>query len=743
MSKKYQNDNVLKHSDKEYFDKKETMCSFFLDSNYVPMTLKQICNILQIPNKDIVLLNMIITDLEESGVIFCDDSKRFCVIDGKNFVKGIYHAKNYKFGFCIDGMSKDVYIKREDNLFAMDKDEVVVKITKQEKDGMSKEGKVVKILKRNTKRVIGKFTKSKNFGFVVTLEKKIEDIYIPKKYINNIKDGSFVEVEFLKYQTANSKAEGKIIGIVDTKKIEHPEVIAMYKSYDLDEKEDFPEFVKEEVKNIPDHVLKNELKNRVDRRDQKVFTIDSEDAMDLDDGVFVKKDNDKYILSVYIADVSHYVKDSTFLDKEAIKRGTSIYIPGRVIPMLPKELSNGICSLNAGVDRLALAIDITYDKSGNVLDYDIFKAVINVNKKMSYNKVFKVLNNEDKVVLNEYKDYIDDIKVMAELASILNKKRIRDGSITFDVKETKVIVDENFNVTDVKAYEKNFANDIIEEFMLAANMTIAKNFYFIGLPFIYRIHEKPDEERIRELNEFLANYKIRIKAVKNVQPKTLSSILDEFKDNENKDVLSSVMLRTLKLAKYSDECLGHFGLAAKYYCHFTSPIRRYPDLFIHRVISDYIEYNSQIPEKLLTKYENDAKIYSVSSSEAEKQATTIERDFDSLYETIYMQQFIGQDFDGIVSSVTSFGMFVKLDNTVEGLVPFNNILIDDFFEYDENLKILIGRKTGRTFKIGDKVKVTLVRADSFAKEIDFEIRGENGNERKREEKSRKKGRKEK
>ena len=359
-----------------------------------------------------------------------------------------------------------------------------------------------------------------------------------------------------------------------------------------------------------------------------------------------------------------------------------------------------------------------YDQNGNIVKSNIFKTVIKVTKRMTYDKVFKVISN-DNSVKKEYGPYINDILIMKELAVILNNRRKELGSINFDIPDTKVVLDDNQNVIDIKPYNKTIANDIIEEFMLAANMTVAKTFYFLNLPFIYRIHEKPDEEKLRELNEVLANYKKRIKGIKNVKPKVLSKILDEFDNEEEKQIVSTYMLRTLKLAKYSEECQGHFGLAAKYYCHFTSPIRRYPDLFIHRVISDYIAANYNLSDELMSKYLVQARKYAITSSEAEKQATNIERDFDELYKVIYMKNYIDKEFEAVVSSVTSFGMFVKLENTVEGLIPFSNMPNDDYYEYDENRKILFGKRNGKIFKIGDKVKVKLVRCDVREKQIDF------------------------
>ena len=720
MSKKYEDkSSIFNISKQEYLNKKEALTSFFLDKEYVPMTQKQIANILNIKKEERDILTSILNELEIEGTIYIDDSKRYIPFFKTNFIRGIYQAKSERFGFVTQEYDDDIYIESKFNLGAMNGDLVLAKITKESTAGKSKEGEIIKILKRNTSKIVGRFIKSRNFGFVEAIDKKIDDIYIPKKYATNVKDGQFVEVEILKYATDTSKAEGRILSIVSSGNTIKSEVEALYKSFGLDNLENFNKDIKSELENIPNKVKPEDKVYREDRTNRKVYTIDGDDAKDLDDGVFVEKINDdKYILSVYIADVSNYVKDGTALDDEAIKRGTSIYIPGTVLSMLPKKLSNGICSLNEGVERLSLAIDMQIDGNGNIVKSNIFKTVIKVTKRMTYDKVFKVISN-DNSVKKEYGPYINDILIMKELAVILNNRRKELGSINFDIPDTKVVLDDNQNVIDIKPYNKTIANDIIEEFMLAANMTVAKTFYFLNLPFIYRIHEKPDEEKLRDLNEVLANYKKRIKGIKNVKPKVLSKILDEFDNEEEKQIVSTYMLRTLKLAKYSEECQGHFGLAAKYYCHFTSPIRRYPDLFIHRVISDYIAANYNLSDELMSKYLVQARKYAITSSEAEKQATNIERDFDELYKVIYMKNYIDKEFEAVVSSVTSFGMFVKLENTVEGLIPFSNMPNDDYYEYDENRKILFGKRNGKIFKIGDKVKVKLVRCDVREKQIDF------------------------
>ncbi len=723
MSKNYKIDkNNYNITQEEYTRKKEVLTSFFSDNSYVLMTQKQIASVLNISKNEIGILQDILEDLQVDGIVYLDESKRLVPTVSRNIYKCEYEKKSIKYGFARNVNGEDVYISNEFSMGAMDGDIVLVKVFPNKEEGKNKEAHVVKILKRNIKKVVGKFTKNRNFGFVVPIDNKIEDIYIPKKYISSAKDNMMVKVEILKYASQNSKAEGKIVEVIGSLEDENIEVEALKSVYGLETMTEFSKLVEDEIISIPTTVSREEFANRRDMTKEKIVTIDGDDAKDLDDAVSVKKLNDgNYLLSVYIADVSHYVKSGTELDKEAISRGTSIYIPGTVIPMLPKKLSNGICSLNEGVDRLALAIDMKIDSLGNVLESDVYKAVINVKKRMTYDKVYKVLNLEDMDVLRDYSNFEEELFLMKELALILNKKRMEHGAINFDIPESKIILNEHGQVIDVKPYNITIANKIIEEFMLIANMTIAEKFYYLSAPFIYRIHEKPDEEKLRELNEVLSRYGKNIKGIKNIHPRTLADILNNIENEEEKQVVSNYMLRALKLAKYNEECLGHFGLSAKYYCHFTSPIRRYPDLFIHRVISKYIESGYVLNEKDEIKLKEQAKKYAKTSSDMEKEATQIEREFDSLYMSMYMSSHIGEEFEGIVSSVTSFGMFVKLENTVEGLVPFEFMPNNDYYVYDEQRRILIGEKTKMIFKIGDRVKVKVIRSDIKLKQIDFKI----------------------
>lgn len=711
---------VNKNQKDKYTMRKEVLTSFFLDNKYELVTRKQLVALFSIPKSDLNLLDRILTELENEGIIYLDDSKRYVPYSKSNLVRCRYQAKSAGFGFGLVEEGEDVYISAKNLNGAMNDDEILVEIC--DTTGRSREGKVVKILKRNVTKVIGRFSKSRNFGFVVPIDDSIEDIYISKKNSTNIKDGQVVQVTIEKYPTNNTKAEGRITRIIGDSSDAHIDAKSLYISYGLDEMEKFNELVLEEIETIPDSVLPEEKVGRVDRTKERIYTIDSEDAKDLDDAISVtKRENGNYLLSVYIADVSHYVKEHTPLDKEAIARGTSIYIPGKVIPMLPKKLSNGICSLNAGEERLSLAVDMLISPAGEVLSSEVFKAVIKVTKKMSYEKVYKVITNqEDEELIKEYGEYKQDLLLMEELAKILNNKRVEEGCINFNIPETHIVLNENEDVETIEPYHTTFANQIIEEFMLVTNMAVAEKYYFLELPFIYRIHEKPDEEKLRDLNSILANYKLRIKGIKDVHPKALSDILNGIEVPEDKEIISTYMLRSLKLAKYSNECLGHFGLNAKYYCHFTSPIRRYPDLFIHRIISKALENKLIFKDNEIVKLEKQAEKYAKSSSELEKDATKIERDFDSLYSTLYMKEFIGEEFDARVSSITSFGIFVKLENTVEGFVSFHDIP-GDYYIYDETSRMLIGKNTSKKYKIGDKLRVKLIKSDVLTKQIDFEV----------------------
>ena len=577
-----------------------------------------------------------------------------------------------------------------------------------------------KIFELEKDTIVGTYQRSKNFGFVVPDDKKLgSDIFISKKNDLKAKNNQKVVVQITKLPQKDKSAEGKIIEIIGYIDQAGVDMMSLIKEYDLPY--EFPEQVLKEAKKISQEVDKEDIKNRRDLRNKEIFTIDGDDAKDLDDAVNVEKlDNGNYILGVHIADVSHYVKEGSFLDKEAIIRGTSVYMLDRVIPMLPVELSNGICSLNAGKDRFAISCIMEINQKGQVVSSDIFKSVINVTQRMSYKNVQKILDNSDAEVVKRYKKYVNHFKKMEELAHILKIRRTKDGSLNLDIPETKVILDENGYAVDITKYELCFANEIIEQFMLTANETVAEKFYWLEAPFIYRVHEAPDMEKVTELNKFLFNLGYRVKCGKEeVHPTAFADVLEKIKGKPEEMVISNLVLRTLKVARYESENKGHFGIASKYYCHFTSPIRRYPDLFIHRIISKYLKQGYNLSDEEIAKYNAQSTKYAESSSEREKVAQKVERESVDIKMAEYMEKHIGEEYDVIISSIMSFGVFVELENTVEGMIRFDK-LGDEYFIYDEERKTLLGEKTKTMYHIGDKIHIRVIRADKQTRQIDFE-----------------------
>lgn len=572
-------------------------------------------------------------------------------------------------------------------------------------------------------RLVGTFKNNKSFGFVIPDNKKeSKDIFISKKYFSGAKNDDKVVVEITKLEEKGRKPEGKIVEVIGNIDVAGVDMLSIIKQYNLPY--EFPKPVLDEAKKIAQEVSENEIKGRRDFRDETIFTIDSEDAKDLDDAVSVEKTKSgTYVLKVHIADVSYYVKASSLIDKEAVVRGTSVYMLDRVIPMLPKKLSNGICSLNEGVDRLTLSVIMEIDENGNIISADVTKGVIKVTKRMSYNAVQALidLKKDEKVKeeLKPYVQYIEHFKLMAELARILENKRKEHGYLDLDIPESKITLSKNGYAIDVGRYEIKFSNTIIEQFMLTANEAIAEKFYWLEAPFIYRVHETPDEEKVKELNSFLYNFGYKIKGSKeNIHPKAFSSILESIKGKDEEKVISNLILRTLKVARYEAENKGHFGIAGKYYCHFTSPIRRYPDLYIHRIISKYLENNYLVSDEFKEEQNEIAVKCAEKSSEKEKIAQKAERESIDLKKAEYMQDKIGEVYEGIVSGVTQFGIFVELENTVEGLIRFEN-LGNEYFIYDDAHKQLIGEHTNTVYKMGDKITVQVIEANKLLKKVAF------------------------
>lgn len=636
------------------------------------------------------------------------------------FIEGIFRRHERGFGFVIvEDQEDDIYIAKEDSKDAFSGDRVLVKL-KKKSNGARQEGIILKVIEHKKDTLVGTFQKNKNFGFVIPDDKKLcRDIFISKKNFGKARNNHKVLVQITKYPQKGKKAEGKILEVIGNVNEAGIDMLSLIKDYDLPYR--FPKDVVKEAQKFGDKINPNDIAGRVDLRGKyDIFTIDGEDAKDLDDAVCVQKlENGNYKLDVHIADVSHYVQENTLLDKEALLRGTSIYMLNRVIPMLPRELSNGICSLNEGQDRYTLSVSMEIDNKGKIISSEVYKGIINVTRRMSYKDVQAILDNSNEEIVTKYKDYIADFKLMEELAKILKEKRITKGYLNLDIPESKIILNQDGYAIDVCKYETTFANEIIEQFMLAANETIAEKFYWLKAPFIYRVHEEPDIEKVNELNKLLFNfgYKIHVKEGK-IYPAEFSKILKEVEGKPEEKIVSNMILRTLKVAVYDSENKGHFGIASKYYCHFTSPIRRYPDLFIHRIISKYLKNDYTMSEKQVEFYNKVAESDAKQSSDREKIATQVERDSIDIKKAEYMSKKIGEQYEGIISGVTQFGVFVELENTVEGLIRFEN-LGDEYYEYDADHKILIGERTKETFKIGDKINIEVIDANKQEKRISF------------------------
>lgn len=690
------------------------------DKDYAPMKAKEIAMMMHVPKSEYNELLRILGKLEMELKIQKNRKNQYRPVE-EVYYDGIYRKNQKGFGFVkIEDQEDEIYIAKENSINALNGDRVLIEIIEEKNKLKKAEGKVVKILKHQKDTIVGRFENNKNFGFVVPDDKNFgTDIFISKKNFGKARNNHKVLVKIIKYPEKGKKAEGKIIEVLGNVNEAGVDMLSLIKEHNLPST--FPEAVVEEAKKCGNQIDERDIAKRRDLRQDIIFTIDGEDAKDLDDAVKVAKlKNGHYKLDVHIADVSYYVKTNSLLDQEALLRGTSIYMLGRVIPMLPRELSNGICSLNAGEDRFTLSCSMEINEKGEVISSDVYKAVINVTERMTYTNVQKILDNSDEEVTDRYKPYIQEFKLMEELAQILKNKRLEQGYLNLDIPESKIELDIDGRVTNIKKYETTFANEIIEQFMLTANETIAEKFFWLDAPFIYRVHEKPDYEKVQELNKFLFNFGLRIKANKdNIYPKEFAKILEEVQGKKEEKVVSNLVLRTLKVARYEAENQGHFGIASKYYCHFTSPIRRYPDLFIHRIISKYLEDNYDVEVAFVEKYKKQAEERAKQSSERENIATKVERESEDIKKAEYMEGRIGEEYEGIISSVTSFGIFVELENTVEGLIRFDD-LGDEYFIYDEERKMLMGEHTKTTYKIGDKINIKVKDASKLMKTVDFE-----------------------
>lgn len=713
--------------------RKKVICDLVNDPVYVPMKEKELAMLLQVSKEDREEFRRILQELLAEGKLMLTVKGKYMKSNGK-VLTGTFISNSKGFGFVeIEGREEDLFIPEDKTNGAFHKDIVEVALLPG-RDGKRQEAQVLKIIARGMTTVVGTFERSReNYGFVIPDNTKLaQDVFVPKEHSMGAVSGHKVVVELTDYGTDKHSPQGKVIEILGHVNDPGVDIMSIVRGYELPA--EFPEKVMNQAARTAQEVSDADRAGRRDLRDVVMVTIDGEDAKDLDDAVSVSFDGEKYHLGVHIADVTNYVQENSALDREALKRGTSVYLVDRVIPMLPHALSNGICSLNEGVDRLALSCLMTVDQKGEITDYEICESVINVNKRMSYRVVQELLTEKvPQPGEEDYREYAGLLPVFREmetLAGLLREKRQKRGSIDFDFPECKIYLDSEGRPTDIKPYERNTATDIIEDFMLAANETVAQHFYWMELPFVYRVHDVPDADRLQKLASIISNFGYSMKAVgrakskvgsEEIHPKEIQKLLAKIAGTPEEAMISRMALRSMKQAKYSVECTGHFGLACAYYCHFTSPIRRYPDLQIHRIIKEQLR--GRMNEERTAHYRELLPEVAKHSSETERRADEAERETDKLKKVEYMEQHVGESFDGVISGVTGWGLYVELPNTVEGLVHISK-LYGDYYYYSEKSSELVGEATGRCFKLGMPVRVNVDGCDRFTRTIDFSLEEE-------------------
>ena len=700
---------------------REKLLGLINDKAYNPLKKEELALIFDIHSCEKPMFDNFLEELQNDGYIVITKKGRVMAPSAMGYFVGKFVSHRRGFGFVEsdEEFVQDLFINPEDINGALNGDRVMAEITKPATEGRRAEGAIVKVIKRETDTIIGLFQSNKNFGFVVPDDKKFnQDIYISSKFFSGAKDNDKVVCKITMWPIEGRKPEGKIIEVIGQKGERGVEIDSIIRAHGLPE--EFPQKVIDEAERVSIPILEEEIARRLDLRELKTFTIDGDDAKDLDDAVSIEVlPSGNYKLGVHIADVSHYVREHSKLDKEAIKRATSVYLVDKVIPMLPKQLSNGVCSLNPFEDKLTLSVFMEINADGKVIKYDIAESVINSKARMTYTEVSDILEKDDEKLKNTFASLVDDFKHAEELAKILMKRRARRGSIDFDFPESKIILNSEGKVVDIKSYERRISNKMIEEFMLVTNETVAEHFFWLAVPFVYRIHEIPAAEKMETLNKFIATFGYSFKGdLEEIHPKEIQRVLGLIKGKPEEQAISTIMLRSMRQARYAPHCVGHFGLAAQYYCHFTSPIRRYPDLQIHRIIKEQL--NGKLTEKRSEQLANIVEYASNQSSEREREADLAERDVHDYYKAVYMEERIGKEYDGIVSSVTSFGMFVELENTVEGLVRMVD-MNDDFYNYNEDTYSLIGERTKNVYRIGDQVRIKVSKVNVDFREIDFEL----------------------
>lgn len=708
----------MKENDANQMEEKKAMLEeLFSSKEYKPLRFKELVGLLQVPRGAKHDLRALLDQLIAGGIIIQDAQGRYRQ-PGDDVKTGTFSGTQRGFGFVIlEGEEEDIFIPAEATKGALHGDKVMITV-KEEQKGRRKEGVVINILERGKNEIVGTFEKSKNFGFVVPDNQKFgKDIFIPKEFTKGAVSGHKVVVKITNYGDATQSPEGKVSEILGHVNDPGVDILSIIKAYELPV--EFGDEVMRSLDKVPEEIDPSELQNRMDIRDLVTVTIDGEDAKDLDDAISLTKEGELYHLGVHIADVTHYVREGTPLDKEALKRGTSVYLVDRVIPMLPHKLSNGICSLNPGVDRLALSCFMDIDAKGNVIGHKIAETVIRSDRRMTYTNVAKIVEENDEEVKKEYEEFVPFFLLMKDLAEILRQRRHKRGAINFDFPESKILVDKNGKPYEIKPYERNKATKIIEEFMLIANETVAEDFFWQEIPFVYRTHDTPDEEKIKKLAIFINNFGYSIKVgQEDIHPKELQKLLVKIEDTPEEALISRLTLRSMKQAKYTVTNTGHFGLSAKYYCHFTSPIRRYPDLQIHRIIKENL--NGKLGENRLKHYEKILFEVSDRSSRMERRADESEREVEKLKKVEYMMDHIGETFEGVISGITSWGMYVELPNTIEGMIRVSE-MEDDYYFYDEERYQMVGEHTKKIYKLGQTVTIEVVNADKIMRTIDFAL----------------------
>ncbi|QUH30769.1 ribonuclease R [Vallitalea guaymasensis] len=709
-------------------EKKQVLLEIINHKDYKPMKIKELGILLSINGDDEkrAMLEETLEQLIAEGKIIKTKRGKYARPEAVNMIVGKFIAHAKGFGFVeIEGEENDIFIPAPYVNGAFNNDTVAIKLIRRDSKGKRKEGEVIKIIKRNDSDVIGTYQKSKNFGFVVADNKKFtKDIFISKNKSKGAVSGHKVVVKITDWGNERRNPEGEIIEIIGHINDPGTDILSIVRSYELPMQ--FPDAVMNQLDYIPSEVTEEDKAGRLDLREIQMVTIDGEDAKDLDDAITIQRNEDgTFTLGVHIADVTNYVTEGSPLDVEALRRGTSVYLVDRVIPMLPHKLSNGICSLNMGTDRLALSCLMDIDKKGNVVNHKIAETLINVDRRMTYTNVRKILSDKDQEVISEYKDFVKMFEEMEELAAILRDKRKRRGSIDFDFAETKVILNEKGEPIDIIPYDRNVATKIIEEFMLLANETIAEDFFWQELPFVYRTHEEPDPERLATLASFIHNFGYNIKGEGEIHPKEIQKLLIEIEGKPEEAIISRLALRSMKRACYTVTGDGHYGLATKYYTHFTSPIRRYPDLQIHRIIKENL--NGKMEEKRIRHFNAILPNVAKQTSETERTAEEAERETIKLKKVQYMEKHIGEKFEGVISGVTAWGLYVELPNTVEGLVHVTT-LDDDYYIFDEKKHIFIGERTSKIYRMGEPVKIAVLSVNKVERTIDFELVSEDTEE---------------